>query len=539
MQIRFKKTNLDIYIQNKKYDYDINKDINIDSIRDSFNSTIGKLSQKHDSLEYWLMRISERNTLVNDLFLDICKIRVLESLNSENKNLQIYTNNISIYYYFKAKINISLIDRFKFEFKQKVMSFMPYLNLVRFIMVKTLFNIRHVDNDYKQDLNDCIIIQTWVSDDNFQPEGFHDSYYGSLAKYLKAHGRKVMTWPVFHNVVNEDIAIRYLRDNNFLIMEDYLSFGDYLKAIKDFFVKRYIRFGDINIDGDNFSTVFNVYQKREGLEHASLFYSFAKRLNECSNHNITFIHNHENMISEKSLILGVRKYLPNSKMIGYFHTTKPKNVLCLDYSSKCEYEISPKPDAIIFNSDAYRRYFQSKYKNMPMYNGVAFKNLHLKEEIQRGELTDKILVLFSGVMTEVSLMLGMLENLSTDKYHFLFRMHPMNTFDIKKRYSFNNYEIVNNSPFDAVLSRVSKVISNYSSAALESSLRGKMVGLLYNAHSLMLNPFDDTDIENYQPISTQKGLMDFLELRSASTKEQIFFNIEDKFYNTFLEVVSK
>ena len=69
------------------------------------------------------------------------------------------------------------------------------------------------------------------------------------------------------------------------------------------------------------------YQNKESVSLAPIFYSFTKKLKEMSSDNIIFIHHHENMILEKALILGVRKYLPKSKLIGYFHTTKPRNQL--------------------------------------------------------------------------------------------------------------------------------------------------------------------------------------------------------------------
>ena len=62
MIIVYKNTDLDIYINSKKFEYNIDKDINIDLLRAEFNNSIGMLSKNHDSLLYWLMEISEEES---------------------------------------------------------------------------------------------------------------------------------------------------------------------------------------------------------------------------------------------------------------------------------------------------------------------------------------------------------------------------------------------------------------------------------------------------------------------------------------------
>ena len=534
--IKYKNTNLDIYIKNEKIDYNINEDIALDLLRDNFNESIANLSIKHNSLEYWLMRLSERNTLIHSLFLDICKVKLLESFNKSN--LTIFTNNLSIYLYFKHIADISFSDMLLFKSKIFSSNFKPYLHVIRFLLKKILFQVKYADISYKKNLNTFTIIQTWVSDNNFKINDFKDSYYGNLAQYLKENGKKVITWPIFYNLKDEKRAIAYLRknQNNFLVIEDYLKFADYIEAVKHFFVKRFLKLGNIRIDNSDFTSVFKYYQKKETIEMVSLFYSFTRRLKENNNENITFIHQHENMIPEKALILGVKRYLPNSKVIGYFHTTKPKNILCLDYANNKEYKVAPKPDAIIFNCNKYKKYYQEKYSHLPMHNGIAFKQKYLKDNNQTlNESSRLILVLFSGRNGEIELMFSLLNKISTD-YKFLFRMHPMNQFNVKKYYTKDNYIIVNNESLDESLSKVNKVISTYSAVALESALKGFIIGLVYNKEDLLLNPFDFTNIDNYSLISNFSELNKFLKEEFTIYNVEQIFNIDEEFYKIFLEV---
>lgn len=538
MKILYKNTNLDVYKNSNKIDFDINKDVDVATLRGCFNKTIGELSLKHDSLEYWLMRLSERNTLVNDLFLDICRIVMLEALSEKHNDLCVYTNNLSIFIYFNTKSEISFKDNFKFNVKKCFSIFKPYLGVLSFLIKKILFTIKYVDRSQMRNLSNFTVIQTWVSDNNFTGKEFKDSYYGDLAAYLKSHKKKVITWPVFYNVYNEKKVVSSLRESssNYLIIEDYLTMRDYIAAIRHFFVKRFLNLGDIEIDGDSFSSIFKYYQKRESVEYVSLFYQFTKVLKDKGSENITFIQNHENMISEKALILGVKDFLSDSVVIGYFHTTKPENILCLEYASEEEYEISPKPDTVIFNSNKYKKFYENKYKKLTMHNGVAFKQLHLKNSTKpfKNDSLD-VLVLFPGTQGLVEKMFGLLNQLKGD-YSFLFRMHPLNQFDVKKYYGRNDYQIVNKESFDGLIANANKVISAYSAAVVEAALEGCSIGLLYDKSELLLNPFDSTTVKSYTLISDVDTLEEFLEESHTTDTVEQFFNLDEEYYKIFLDV---
>ncbi len=541
MNLNYKNTDLQIYIDNKKYDYDINKDVDIEQLRESFNNSISNLSQKHNSLEYWTMRISERNTLVHNLFLDICKIELINKLSHQSENIEIYTNNISIYIYFKEFISINLKEIIKFRLKKIAYEYKAYLQMFKFVIKKSLFSIRFKDKKFIKDLSNSTIIQTWVSDSNFKNIAFKDSYYSGLSDYLDKNGNKAVTWSVFYNVKNEKKVVEFIRNNSekFLLIEDYLNIFDYIFAISLFFKKRFLSINNVKIENNNFTAIFKHYQKKEVVEHTSLFYSFTKRLKELKAKNITFVHHHENMIPEKALILGVRKYLQGSKVIGYFHTTKPKNQLCLEYANNDEYKMAPKPDVMIFNSDKYKKYYENKYSNIPMHNGIAFKQLHLRNKADtKHRKNANVLVLFSGTNDEIKLMFDLLNTLE-DKYSFIFRMHPMNQFDIKKYYLKDNYKIENDITLDVLLSNVSKVISTYSAVAVETALNGLKVGLVYNKKELLINPFDDTDIDNYQLIGNGEDLQSFLNTKFEQINVEQIFNIKNKYYEIFTNLNKK
>ena len=118
MNFFYKNTPLEIYSHNARVQYDINRDININLLRRDFNRLISKLSIKHNSTEYWLMKISERNTLTHDLFLDFCRIHLVDLLKDKYSNIDIHTNNCALYSYYEDQITMSKIDRMLFFFKK-------------------------------------------------------------------------------------------------------------------------------------------------------------------------------------------------------------------------------------------------------------------------------------------------------------------------------------------------------------------------------------------------------------------------------------
>jgi len=540
MKIIYKNIDLDFYIEGNNIDFDLNKDIDINSLRLMFNKQIANLSFNNDSISYWTSRISERNTLIHNLFLDICKIELIKEYTKEKKQITIYTNNTSLFLFFKKEARLSLLSLVLFIITKFLVTCKPYLTLVKYVVEKTIFNLRYKNKAYTKDLSNHVIIQTWVSDGNFKENNFKDTYYGNLASLLKQKKKKFIIWPVFFNVRNVNNIISFLRRNHhdFLIMEDYLTTIDYLVSIKHFFQKRYLNLGQIVINKNDYSSIFDFYKKKECVEEASLMYRFAKKLKENKTDNTTFLINHENMIYEKGFIFGVRKYLKKSKVVGYFHSTKPKNILCLDFASIDESIIAPKPDLIIFNSYVYNNYFKNKYSKIPTKNGIAFKQQYLNSlPYQKNKVNQSnILVIFSGVVDEVKLMFSIISKVS-HKHFFLFRMHPMFKFDVNDFYSKKNYKLVNNEIIPNLLLISGKVISNYSALALEISIQGFNLGLVYDKKKLLINPYDDTGIKNYNLISNIKELTLFLEERSIEETRTSFFNTDEKFKEAFLELI--
>ena len=90
MRINFKNTGLKILINNKKYNLNLEKEINIKNIRKKYNDLVSDISlSNHKHIEYWGNSISERNTINSDHFLDFCYINLINK-HKKKKNTNIH-----------------------------------------------------------------------------------------------------------------------------------------------------------------------------------------------------------------------------------------------------------------------------------------------------------------------------------------------------------------------------------------------------------------------------------------------------------------
>ena len=70
--------------------------------------------------------------------------------------------------------------------------------------------------------------------------------------------------------------------------------------------------------------------------------------------------------------------------------------------------------------------------------------------------------------------------------------------------------------------------------AVELYLSGLKVGLIYNKQNLLINPFDDTNINDYSLINDFDSLKDFIVTDFKENKINHLFNLGKDNYKVFL-----
>lgn len=558
MILQYASFPLELRVGQEIIDFNINEDINIDRVRKQFNKLISHYSfQYHNDIHYWMLKISERNTLVSSLFQDICFLLLIEKYHRKYGNeLIVFTNNIALYCYFKGHphCHIDLSSRFRFRLSIIRSISFSYLKILRFLMIWTgrhflarMTRKKCVDIAL---IEESCVLQTWTSHSNWANHQYQEGYFGDLAQKLEDSGKKVIIWPILFNNANYSKAFSVMRKNpsRFLLMEDVLNYFDYVMAIFYSLKKRgKYDFSHATILDEerpshpiNISALFICHTYYEGMELGSLMHYFFLRLSERGLNKIKIIYLFENMISEKGLILGVRKWIKDAKLIGYFHSSKPKNLLCLEYASPEEYNIAPKPDCIIFNSNHYSRYYQTLYPSLRLKAGYAFKQKYLQQISPAKDNHNFILILFSGNENDIHCMADFLNKNKEvlNPYKLVIKTHPMVQTDLSR---LSMPVTVSSAPLNVLLPKADKVIATYSSALLDAFLYGKPLAFLYSKQYLLLNPFDDTGIGSYWLIKNREDLIQFLLNATPVERETSpsdLFNFEPKHYSAFIEEIA-
>ena len=538
MRIYFKNTGLKILINNKKYNFNLEKEINVKKIRKTYNDLVSDISlSNYKNLEYWSNNISERNTITSDHFLDFCYINLINK--HKKKEIQIFTNKLSIFFYFSKDSQIGVISKIQFYIHflyEKIITFKKVL----FFLIKNLYiHLFYCNKKFKKNLNNSVILQTWISDFNFKNSNFFDLYNFNLKKKLQNKNKnKIYTWLIFNEVKNFKNVFKIIRvkNNEFIFIGDYLNLIDYFRSVLFYFKSKKINLDQKNLKNKKILNLFNYYNSTSPINYAILFFYFIEKIKKSK--DINFLCHHENNIPEKILISSIKKFKLKSKIIGFFHTTKPNNLLYTDYASYNEYRISPKPDTVIFNSSFYTKFFKKKYKSENYINGFALTQSHLLKNFNKKNKGKKfIIIFFTGDMSENKMILKILNTEKFKKYNFLFRMHPMNNFKIKEYYDYNNYKIVNNKKINDLLKyNISKVITGYSGMAVEFQQRNLEVCLVANKEKLFLNPFDNLNITNYKIVYSSEELFKFLNVSNINKGKKVrtdIFNLGEKYYNSF------
>ena len=539
MIIKYKKTELDIYINQSIVDYDLNKSIDISDIAIKFNYAISRIGLDNNKIEYWSSKISERNTLNCDLFLEICNIEFILNLFNENKFLELHTNNPVYYIFFKKKSKISLVDKLKFIILYFLNTQKTYVSSFLFLMKNIYFYLTYFPYKKLINFSNHTIIQTWTNLEEFSSNtnGFKNDYNKELISSLKKEKDNVKTWFIPIKKINNKIFFSFIKKNRdkFFIMEDYMSISDYFLSFIIFIKTRFMKINQIEINKSNYTDIFRYYQKKETANLGVLIYFFIRRLNILKYSNVNFFIQHENDIFEKSLIFSARKYIKSVKLIGHFHTTKPRNLLCLDYANIEEFTNAPKPDLIIFNSDRYKIFFEKKYTGLPFLNGISLKQQKYDFNIPDKNYSKNrfILVILPGAYKEAVYILKFLNSANLKDVELIFKPHPMERINISNYYFADNFRII--EELDSINSLgITKVLSGYSGLAVELYLSGLNIGLIYNKNKLLINPFDDTQVNDYALINDKLSLEKFISREFLKNKVNHIFNDDLENYDIFL-----
>ncbi len=337
----------------------------IQRLRRPFLDLIADFGMRFHSIPWWISRVSERNTAVSSLFLHCCYLHlvrekmarfgksffvisesweVMETIEREFTELGFRINWVSK----KSK----LLEGLKIWGKNIGKLFMFFFR--SFCQVLCSFFYPRIKNE-----GPFVLIHTYVDEICFgKNHEFNDRYFPGLWEWLINKGFRVSTLPVLFNINRSYFSAWTWFGNSsreFLCKYQFLRLSDYFFSVKMALKSRAIPFEDVIFEGINVSQLFSQEAEKTVFDvlECILYLPLTKRLKEKGFEVSKIILEFENMIPEKLLNVGIRRFFPKCKIIGYQHVALYPNVLCYFVTEK-EAKYAPMPDTIVCHGEFFR-----------------------------------------------------------------------------------------------------------------------------------------------------------------------------------------
>lgn len=331
-------------------------------LRDPVNGLLLKLAEQYHSLEWWSMRLSEKNTLVSNLFLHICYLSIAVDILKEHVNICVVSDSQalleSLHDMYPDSLRIrsfsSIIERIKRIIK-------PPVYFIFFILQSILrgweakMYSRKITRDELDKKKKSILIFTWADERYFGNNGkISDRYFMILPHWLKDNGYEVIIFPKLCNMQKTyKEAYRWFKqsDDKFLLEYNYYHLSDYFYPVKIYLRRKSLRFkfNNLYIGVLKLDRLFSHYNASECLYSDILHYRLVKRIVADGIKPDIYIDFYESMLPQKMFRLGIRKYCPNTKIVTYQHAPLFPNLLCMYMSEK---ELEYAPDRYICSGQA-------------------------------------------------------------------------------------------------------------------------------------------------------------------------------------------
>jgi hypothetical protein len=334
-------------------------------LRRPFLELIADLGARHQSLAWWSSRVSERNVHVSRLFLNCCYASLAASVIRENAGtICVVATDRAVLEAVAGRADLAGTDviwlggaRRGVEAGRRSVRIARRIARFLWSAVRRSRTAPDAGGGRRPD----IVIRTWVDEGCLTAEGgFRDRYFDGLADWLRSLGYEVTTIPVLFNLMRSQTeAWRTLArtGRSFLAPERFYRMRDYLFALRIAFQQTQISLGDVSLEAEDVTALFEAERKRFAFDSGSLDAILSHRLPlRLADKGFTpsvFIDPYENMIPEKSLILGFRRYLPDTKLVGYQHSTVPPMLLC-NFVTAREARCAPLPDRVVCSGTLFR-----------------------------------------------------------------------------------------------------------------------------------------------------------------------------------------
>lgn len=492
-----------------------------EKFRDEYLKLIQELGVRYNSKVWWATWISSKNRFNDKLFNLVyffAKIvhlyetnkwkklllispprEILSSLKRYCREQDIQLKILGNSLIWKLSLSCPIVDfKFFYNFINLFSSVYP-----RMIISKRKFKLRMEEVLKKKDR--YFLIKTFVYDRSLsESENYSDAYFGMLPDYLKKNGKRLIIVGSFIGNFNR-IASRLCKNHKILVVpeEYFLNFISIVRACLEVYFKRIIIENPILFNSLNITEIVRDSLANEFLNylvHNFCYFEVAKNMAKKIELETVLI-THENNSWEKMYIMALRKYSPNTAIIGFQHAVIPPSHLGLVLKEK-ERKIIPLPDKIITSGEINRNILitHGGYDEARIVIGCALKQNQLftipRRAPHSNNIIHHILVGLEGVWESVDLMNFVFDALKdkTD-YTVRFRAHPalpLSQLEAKTKFKLNgrlsHFERSQNPPLFKDLQWADLMVYSGSTVALEALMYGIPVINVDIGHALNIDP---------------------------------------------------
>lgn len=335
------------------------------TLRRPYLTLIADFGKQFASVAWWASSISERNTNGSDLFLHCCYLGVVDRYVASGKSVCIVCDSRTLRAAIaeRARQRGYRVQGFATGFPglrdtaaraAAVLGRNVMTVLLRWVAVRLIGGGPHRTGPASERE---VLLRTWVDPESINRSGsLRDRYLPGLAEFYASRGIASATiLVIFENLRTYVAMVRRLRGGrDYLLPEAFLHLSDLMFPVALWLRRRRFAFRPAVLCGLDVSRLFEAANRTEPMSVlASLHYPLMRRLAERGFRPRAFVLPFENMIVDKMTVLGVRRYMPGTRVYGFCHNPIKRNVLPW-YTDAHERDIAPLPDKIICNGPRYR-----------------------------------------------------------------------------------------------------------------------------------------------------------------------------------------
>lgn len=501
---------------------------------------------------WWITSFANRNHNVNNLFLKVCYLLVLQALVRTQKDELVVVSDCyafltTLNQIYKNKLQVCFGQPYKYRFKKMIND---QLLQRWFIVGRTLKYFINSAIEYVAARLTCVfakekpeayadnhtVIHACVDDSCLKPDGtFYDRYFPGLANYLRKRKVNVSTLVWLFNVKKKSIfsVFKWFRQNreSFLIPQDYYNLWDTFKAWLTLQKSAGYKFSRAArcFRGLDLTALLNNEQRQQRANTAMLYFlnlsAIFKRFKRRGIELNRFIVLWEFKYYEL-LFATLKRFYPQCKTYAFQHSALTPQLLFANYrTTPEEFAAFSHADLGIVNGQTNFRYvlregFPKDYVKL----GPALRFMYLKESHDQAQpKRDKVLVclpLMESAACEMLEEVYLAFKTAKDYVALWIKPHPM--MDLarlraKLSFSWPNHFKLAQGGMDEWLKQTKVLLVSDSSTMVEAVFKGIPTVVLGKETDIDLPPLD---------VVEEGGPWSFVKDASALRKQvdEFYFN---------------